>query len=116
MTILEMPNKINKMICNCGCEEVSFEIAGGDTEDNAWGSVCINKDGEVTFSYTPEIKTLVDVESIAKDAIIDHIIIICDSCEDETSGTIEFDDGTIMEDEWEAFKRAFPHLPVTDEE
>jgi len=107
------------MVCNCGCEKVEFQVSGEE-----WGSVTINKEGEVTFTTEPRFKTLKDVEVAAKtQGAIDELIIICYDCEDETSGKIFFDDGTVFENtdddvysEWKAFEKAFPHIPVEAEE
>ena len=107
-------NKIKQMTCNCGCEKVAFQVSGGD-DDNAWGAVSIDKDGKVTHSYTDEIKTLKDVEEAAKKGIIDELVFTCMDCEDETAGHIIFEDNEVYTDEWEAFEKAFPQIPVEKE-
>ncbi len=107
-----MSTKIKTITCEyCKCSKCEFKLYVGD-----FGAIFVNKNGEVTFSYEEKVTTKGQLKETIKEIGINNVEVFleCPKCEDETSGTIIFDDGIEMKgyglDVLAAFKKAFKDI------
>ena len=93
--------KIVRITCSCHPDtdaEICLSSLGIEDDDPCWGTVHTDLEGNVVFSYDEQIDNKEDLNKATSETEFEDIDFhfSCEECEDECTGDIHFEDGSVV--------------------